>query len=530
MDGLAEEQNGAPLVELDDVVSVRDHEAFAAKYMPDLGHDFKDFKVFTWRLNNWKKLDKKLTSHEFECGGHKWRILLFPFGNSNVPPIDVVSVYLDYAEPKKSPEGWHACAQFAIAISNPQDPTIFTVSHANHRFVAEECDWGFTRFTESRKLFSVQEGHTRPTIEDESADITVYVRVLEDPTGVLWHNFLNYNSKKATGFVGLRNEGATSYMNSLLQSLYCIRYFRKAVYQIPTKDDLPSDSVALALQRVFHRLQTSDKPVGTTELTKSLGWTSFIQRDVQEFNRVLQDELESKVKGTEAEGVIAKLFVGKMKSYIKCVNVEYESSRIEEFNDIQLNVKGIRNLYESFKDYVAVEMLDGENKYQAEGFGLQDAKKGIIFQSFPPILHLQLKRFEHDIERDAMVKINDRHEFPFEIDLDEFLEASADRSQPWVYKLHSVLVHSGDFFGGHYFAIIKPDRETRWLKFDDDRVTPVRDAEVLEENYGGVALNVPASLLQRGVRPMKRFTNAYMLVYIRESAIDEILAPFTTEG
>lgn len=238
-----------------------------------------------------------------------------------------------------------------------------------------------------------------------------------------------------------------------------------------------------------------------------------------------------------------------MKSYIKCVNVDYESSRIEEFNgmysnlqvppqlksclnslDIQLNVKGMKNLYDSFKDYVAVEMLDGENKYQAEGLGLQDAKKGIIFESFPPVLHLQLKRFEYDIQRDAMVKINDRHEFPFEIDLDEFLDASADRSQPWVYKLHGVLVHSGDLHGGHYFALIKPDRETRWLKFDDDRVTPVTDKEVLEENFGGEILNgVPPTLQRNQVRAMKRFTNAYMLVYIRESAINEILAPFTTD-
>jgi len=133
----------------------------------------------------------------------------------------------------------------------------------------------------------------------------------------------------------------------------------------------------------------------------------------------------------------------------------------------------MKNLYDSFKGYVAVEMLDGEKKYRAEGFGLQDAKKGIIFESFPPVLHLQLKRVEYDVQRDAMVKINDRHEFSFEIDLDEFLDASADRSQPWIYKLHGVLVHSGDVDGGHYFALIKPDRETRWPKFDDDRVTPV---------------------------------------------------------
>ena len=73
--------------------------------------------------------------------------------------------------------------------------------------------------------------------------------------------------------------------------------------------------------------------------------------------------------------------------------------------DIQLNVKGMKNLRESFRDYVQVETLEGDNKYQAEGFGLQDAKKGVIFQSFPPVLHLQLKRFEYDIQRDAMVKV-----------------------------------------------------------------------------------------------------------------------------
>lgn len=36
-------------------------------------------------------------------------------------------------------------------------------------------------------------------------------------------------------------------------------------------------------------------------------------------------------QGTEAEGALHRLFVGKMKSYIKCINVNYESAREEEF-------------------------------------------------------------------------------------------------------------------------------------------------------------------------------------------------------
>ena len=56
------------------------------------------------------------------------------------------------------------------------------------------------------------------------------------------------------------------------------------MYKIPTEGD--DNSFVLALQRLFHELQTSEKPVGTNELTKSFGWhaqDSFIQRDAVEF-------------------------------------------------------------------------------------------------------------------------------------------------------------------------------------------------------------------------------------------------------
>ena len=39
------------------------------------------------------------------------------------------------------------------------------------------------------------------------------------------------------------------------------------------------------------------------------------------------------------------------------------------------------------------------------GLLLQDAKKGVLFEDFPPVLQLQLKRFEYDFARDVMVKV-----------------------------------------------------------------------------------------------------------------------------
>ncbi|KEI40875.1 uncharacterized protein L969DRAFT_86115 [Mixia osmundae IAM 14324] len=520
-------------MELDNV-SVRDHQAFAERHLSDMNQEVEDFKVFTWNLVDYRRQSKRLVSPEFECGGHKWNILLFPMGNSTGQANDMVSVYLNYGDPKHAKEGWHVCAQFALAISNPNDPTVFIQSQAHHRFNNEEQDWGFTRFVELRKLFTPADGRPRPVIENDETEITAFVRVLKDPTGVLWHNFHNYDSKKETGYVGLKNQGATCYMNSLLQSLFLTSYYRKAVYQIPTDGDT-LDSVPLALQRVFYLLQTSDQPVSTTELTKSFGWKgfdSFLQHDVQEFNRVLQDKLEGKMKGTSADGAIKTLFAGKMRSYIKCINVDYESSRSEDFYDIQLNVKGMRNVEESFRNYIAEEIMEGENKYHAEGFGLQDAKMGVIFQTLPPVLHLQLKRFEYDMMRDVNVKINDRYEFPFEIDLAPYLDKDVDTSESYVYNLHGVLVHSGDVHGGHYFTLIKPNPEARWLRFDDDRVVHVTDREVLEDNFGGEILN---GLDHNGARippaknATKRFTNAYMLVYVRATMARQILATVTEQ-
>ena len=127
------------------------------------------------------------------------------------------------------------------------------------------------------------------------------------------------------------------------------------------------------------------------------------------------------------------------------------------------------------------------------------------------------------------MQINDRYEFPFEIDLAPFLDESVDRSgESWMYQLHGVLVHSGDVHGGHYFVLIKPTADGRWLRFDDDRVVHVLDREVLEDNFGGEALNgMDYKQLQNKAGAAKRFTNAYMLVYIRQTRVKEVLEPIS---
>ncbi|CAG8697154.1 10670_t:CDS:10, partial [Ambispora leptoticha] len=168
--------------------------------------------------------------------------------------------------------------------------------------------------------------------------------------------------------------------------------------------------------------------------------------------------------------------------------------------------------------YIREESFEGNNKYQTKTYGLQNAKKGVIFKSFPPVLRIQLNRFEYDMQRDATVKINDRHEYPMEIDLQSYLSSDSDKSISYNYLLHGVIVHNGELREGSYYVLLKPENNGQWFKFDDNGATPVTDQNVLEDNYGGEVTNESRT-------NVNQFTSAYILVYIRESDIDFVLSP-----
>ncbi|KAH0981206.1 hypothetical protein GBA52_008383 [Prunus armeniaca] len=422
---------------------------------------------FTWTIESFSRLNtKKLYSDIFLVGGYKWRILIFPKGNN----VDHLSMYLDVADSGTLPYGWSRYAQFSLSIVNQLHSKYSIRKETQHQFNARESDWGFTSFMPLGELYDPGRGYIVNDTCIVEADVAVR-RVID---------YWSHDSKKETGYVGLKNQGATCYMNSLLQTLYHIPYFRKAVYHMPTtENDNPSGSIPLALQSLFYKLQYNDTSVATKELTKSFGWDaydSFMQHDVQELNRVLSEKLEDKMKGTVVEGTIQQLFEGHQMNYIECINVDYKSTRKESFYDLQLDVKGCRDIYASFDKYVEVERLEGDNKYHAEQYGLQDAKKGVLFIDFPPVLQLQLKRFEYDFMRDTMVKC----------------------------------------FGAQWWGA--------WFKFDDERVTKEDMKRALEEQYGGEE-ELPQTNPGFNNAPFKftKYSNAYMLVYIREIDKEKII-------
>ena len=327
---------------------------------------------------------------------------------------------------------------------------------------------------------------------------------------------------------GLRNEGATCYLNAVLQTLFHLPALRKAVYRIPTVEpqggDLPS--VSLALQRLFWNLQKSLAPQSTTELLVSFGWDSadsLMQQDISDFCHMLFDIVEEGMKNSTVEGEITKL-LGVKVQYTDSVESVGWSKQREDVSMVTLlhGIRESRNVLKSLELLTKPEIIEG---YDTEVHGKQTVHRTLRFKELPPILLLNINRIEFCPIAFEPIKINDRFEFPAELDMSQFtVKEEGAESSCAIYSLCSVIVHMGSANMGHYIAYCRPAGEQgKWFCFDDDHVTEVAEDEAIENNFGkDNSPSLPAGgIYMRSV--LQKMRSAYMLCYIRTDCFDQVM-------
>ncbi|XP_067596272.1 ubiquitin carboxyl-terminal hydrolase 40 isoform X7 [Pseudorca crassidens] len=184
--------------------------------------------------------------------------------------------------------------------------------------------------------------------------------------------------REFTNLSGIRNQGGTCYLNSLLQTLHFTPEFREALFSLgpeelgsledKDKPDAKVRIIPLQLQRLFAQLLLLDQEAAsTTDLTDSFGWTSdeeMRQHDVQELNRILFSALETSLVGTSGHDLINRLYHGTIVNQIVCKECKNVSEKQEDFLDLTVAVRNVSGLEDALWNmYVEEEVFDYDNLY-----------------------------------------------------------------------------------------------------------------------------------------------------------------------
>ena len=343
---------------------------------------------------------------------------------------------------------------------------------------------------------------------------------------------------------GLRNLGQTCYLNAFLQSMFAIAPFRSLVYQWSREDQLAAAATAAAggtgsanqeimeaLQALFARMEQSTYAAADPQrLVSALEVDPHVQQDPQEFARLflslVAEQLDACGLGTE----LRLMLDGAEEYATTCSACKQTSLTPHSFSELALPLKAPHAcLDKSLRHYTAEEPLTGANQYRCGKCGqLADATRRVRVRELPPVLSVQLMRFQFNVKTMTKVKKRDFYSFPRIVDLQWLLqdtqeqeppksttssktsssktspastettetttttttettetrkeksqeegEKKAEKSKGSKYELFAVLVHRGETAnGGHYVCYASPGGAGRWYEFDDTRVTDVSD-------------------------------------------------------
>eukprot|EP00954_Amorphochlora_amoebiformis_P006013 472198-Amorphochlora_amoeboformis.AAC.2 len=163
-------------------------------------------------------------------------------------------------------------------------------------------------------------------------------------------------------------QGATCYLNSMLQALYMTPQFRSSLFQFrydESKDGDKKLNIPYQLQLLFARLATSKQPaVNTKGLTVSFHWDraqSFEQNDVQELMKVLFDVLEKTLHQDPKNSFTTRLYFGESVDYLKSLAGDGYERRIDSvFDQIGIAISPeIDHVEKGIKAYLTPEKLSG---------------------------------------------------------------------------------------------------------------------------------------------------------------------------
>lgn len=221
-----------------------------------------------------------------------------------------------------------------------------------------------------------------------------------------------------TGLFNLRN---TCYMNSILQSLFCVKGYSESVRNGTWT--FKADSVGMELKKLFESMHAASTQeikmaISPRQLAIKLQIDISQQEDAEELMLKILNEVDEscvhaakgKKKATSSQ-VLQKIkpsaaFEMELEQTIRCLKFDHASSTKTLTNfDLSVDIKGHADVYKAIEAHFVPEQLVGDNRYRCAQHGLQDAEKSYTISKFPRVLAVHLKRFSFDPLTYSMKKV-----------------------------------------------------------------------------------------------------------------------------
>ncbi|XP_048137625.1 MATH domain and coiled-coil domain-containing protein At3g58340-like [Rhodamnia argentea] len=110
---------------------------------------------FSWTIGGFTRNARRLDSVAFTVSGCKWRILVFPKGNST----DHLSIFLDVADSATLPNGCTGDAKFGLSVIDQINNVRSITKGTQYVFTARQSNWGYKHFIPLTELHNSTGGY-----------------------------------------------------------------------------------------------------------------------------------------------------------------------------------------------------------------------------------------------------------------------------------------------------------------------------------------------------------------------------------
>ncbi|KAL3319510.1 Ubiquitin carboxyl-terminal hydrolase 24 [Cichlidogyrus casuarinus] len=288
---------------------------------------------------------------------------------------------------------------------------------------------------EERAVYAVNESS-----EVAHGPLTLVDSKVKESTRMRKHLHQQQFKPNDAGFVGLRNGGATCYMNSILQCLFMQPGVPEALLSITdsleaaskhSQDFDPEKTLLYQTQQLFAHLMKSTlkyyDPQNFWAVLRFWGAKESInpreQQDAFDFFETFTDQLDEELKKMCKEPYFRQVYQGTFSDSIDCEDCNHSYEHEQEFTALSVDVKS-RDLIEALHQFVRSELLDADNAYFCvKCQQKRAATKRLRIKTLPAVLCLQLKRFEYNWTASTSLKNNDYFVFPRHLDMSPYLSS-----------------------------------------------------------------------------------------------------------